>query len=185
MRPARRRTALVLVAAIAMLVAAASTSRPADAPAAARRIGLLRLPPAAPAGENVLYGHIESLARKGRGFELRFDPAWLLQGTTAYHAAVEDKVIPPGEAVPNDNYTRDETHRLLIYLVPVTARVTVVTTAGTRGLTATTISVPELAQILRGRNPRHRPLFDRQNGLSYWIRVATDTVRSLDQQYHP
>lgn len=169
---------------VALLLAATAWT-PGHAPSAASPVGLLRLPPAAPAGEVVLYGHIASLKRAGRAYELRFDPAWLLRGVTASRAAAEDGAIPPGEPVPNDSYTRDETHRLLTFRVPSGARATVITTSGTRGLTATSVSVPELAQIVRGRNPRRRPLFAPGTGLGFWIRVAVDTVRSLDQQYHP
>jgi hypothetical protein len=71
----------------------------------------------------------------------------------------------------------------LTYLVPATAHVTVLTNAGTQGIRATPISVSELAQIVKGKNPRHRALFEPKNG--FWIRIVTDTVRSLDQQYSP
>jgi hypothetical protein len=134
-----------------------------------------------PPHELVLYGHIRSLTPQGRRFELRVDPALWLGGVAAYHAAVEDKAIAPDEAVPNDYYIRDEGHRLLTYLVPATARVTVLTYKG--GIRGTRITVAELAQLLAGKNPKHRRLFEPKAG--YWIRVATDTVRSLDQQYQP
>jgi hypothetical protein len=136
-----------------------------------------------PPRELVLYGHISSLLRKGGRYELRFDPAFWLGGTTANRAAVEDGSIKPGEAVPNDYYLREEGHRLLTYRVPATARVTVLTNPG--GIRSTPIRVSELAQIVQGKNPKRRPLFDKANGLGYWIRIATDTVRSLDQQYQP
>ncbi|HEY7379623.1 MAG TPA: hypothetical protein VH572_00305 [Gaiella sp.] len=144
----------------------------------------LRLPRATTAGGLASWGHIRSLTRKGSRFELRFDPALWLEGTTAQRAAVEDKVIAPGEAVPNDYYVRDESHRVLTYRVPASARVTVLTN-DSRGLCPTTITVSELAGIVKGGNPRHRRLFDRHNGLGYWISVVSDTVRSLDQQYQP
>ena len=134
--------------------------------------------------EVVFYGHIKSLARKGSNFELRFDPAWLLGGVTAERAAVEDKVLQPGQAVPNDNYTVDESHRLLTFVVSPTAHVTVLT----KGLSATRISVSELAQVVRGRNPQHRSLFDPANHSGFWIRVSNrypNPVLALDQQYHP
>ena len=57
----------------------------------------VQLPPAAPAGQMVLYGHIKSLARKSGRFEMRFDPAWWLTGVAAEGAAVEDKAISPGD----------------------------------------------------------------------------------------
>jgi len=72
----------------------------------------------------VEFGFIKSLTRKGRGFEMRFDPAWFLSGKTANVAAAEDGVVKPGQPVPNDNYTLDEGHRLLTYKVPANAQVT-------------------------------------------------------------
>jgi hypothetical protein len=163
--------ALVIVASAAALAAAPAQSA--------------LMPPAAPAGQLVFYGHIASLAPGGHRYVLRFDPAWLLEGVTAQRAAVEDKVLPAGEPVPNDNYTRDESHKLLTFLVPRTARVTVLTNAGTKGITSTRVTVAELAQLLKGRNPNHRKLFGSPAGFDFWARVAIDQVRSLDEQYHP
>ena len=87
--------------------------------------------------------------------------------------------------MPNDNYTRDESHKLLAFLVPRTARVTVLTNGGTKGIANTRVTVAEFAQILKDRNPRHRKLFGKQSDWGYWARVRIDTVRSLDAQYHP
>lgn len=134
--------------------------------------------------EPVFYGHIKSLVRKGSRFELEFDPAWLLVGATAERAAVQDKVLEPGEPVPNDSYTVEEGHRLLTFVVFPAAQVTVLNT----GLRPTTIPVSELAQIISGKNPRHRSLFDRTNSSGFWIRVGSkypNPAVSLDQQYHP
>ena len=139
------------------------------------------LPPAAPAGQTVQWGHIKSLTRKGSRYELRFDPAWWLSGVTAQRAAVADGAIRPGEAVPNDYYVVDESHRWLTYYVPLATRATVLVL----GPCAVSIGMPELAQIVKGRNPRHRKLYDRGNNLGYWIRTRIDSVRSLDQQYQP
>src|SRR5258708_38155044 len=105
---------LVIFAAAAILVAAAfSGSHLLTAQAVARQSsGFLLLPPAAPAGEQVLYGHIKSLGTKGGHLELRFDPAFLLSGLTATRAKLED--TGSGE-VPNDTYTRDESHKLFTF----------------------------------------------------------------------
>jgi hypothetical protein len=165
---------LVVLAGAATLAAAASSP-------AASGAELKPLPPAAPAGQQVFYGHIASLTPSGRRYVLRFDPAWLLMGVTAQHAAVDDKVLAPGEPVPNDNYTRDESHKLLTFLVPRTARVTVLA----KGITPTPVTVAEFAQLLKGKNPRHRALFGPPGGWGYWALVRIDTVRSLDAQYHP
>ena len=174
------RPALVVTAAIGILLAGALTSTSLsaapDGTSASAGPSLF-----APPRELVLYGHVKSLVKKGRRYELRFDPALWLGGLTANRAAIEDGVIKAGEAVPNDYYVREEGHRLLTYRVPATAHVTVLT----RGPRSMVIPISELAQIVVGKNPRRRPLFDRENFLGYWIRVAVDTVRALDQQYQP
>jgi hypothetical protein len=69
--------------------------------------------------------------------------------------------------VPNDTYTRDESHRLLTYLVPATADVTVLEHSACTART----TVARLARSVPSA--------------AFWIRVRMDTVRSLDQQYHP
>ena len=138
-----------------------------------------------PPRELVLYGHVRSLTRSGARYQLRFDPALWLSGSTANRAAAEDGAIPPGDVVPNDYYIREETHRLLTYRVPRNARATVIVFGGPPGLRSTRIPVSELAQILKGRNPKRRRLFVPGNRLGFWIRIATDTVRALDQQYQP
>src|SRR5512133_937903 len=101
----------------------------------------VQLPPAAPAGQMVLYGHIKSLAHKSGRFEMRFDPAWWLTGVAAESAAVEDGAISPGDSVPNDYYIVDEAHRLLTYVVAAKAPVTIITA----GAGHARISVSELA----------------------------------------
>jgi hypothetical protein len=133
----------------------------------------------APPAERVLYGHLKTLTRKGTAYELRVDLAEWLGGMTANRAAAEDGIVAPGEPVPNDYYIVDDDHRLFTYRVPATTPVTVVT----RGARSTRISVAELAAIVKGRNPRKRALYGPT--LGFWLRVATDTVRSLDQQYQP
>ena len=160
---------------------------------AAATIALARLSPApaassAPRAKTpprvvVQYAHVKSLRRTGGRFVMRVDPALWLSGVTAYHAAVEDKAIAPGDAVPNDYYIRDPDHRLLTYRVPSNARVTVLTRGGSGPLPTTTISVAEFVQIVQGKNPKHRRLLEPRAG--FWLRVVADNVFSLDQQYQP
>ena len=138
----------------------------------------------APPRQLVQFGYVKSLVRKGSRYELRFDPALWLSGETANQAAIEDGAIPPGGTVPNDYYIRNESRRLLTYRVPRTARVTILTNEG-RGPRPTRITVAELSQIVKGRNPRHRSLYDSGNFLGYWMRSVIDTVASLQQQYQP
>ncbi|HLF00271.1 MAG TPA: hypothetical protein VI540_10265 [Gaiellaceae bacterium] len=168
---------LVLAAVVALVVTASAPSSTRDSGSAA----LLRLPRAAAAGEISQYGHIRSLAKKGARYELLFDPAFWLGGVTANRAAAEDGLIAPGEPVPNDYYVRDESKKRLTYLVPAGATVTVLD----RRIRSFRITVAQLAQVVKGRNPTGRGLYDRTNGLGYWIVAASDTVRALDQQYQP
>jgi hypothetical protein len=168
---------IALLAAVAVL-AAASSAAPQQRAGSAATCRFADLPPATPVHEVALYGHIKSLGRSGRGFRLQFDPALWLGGVTAARAKLADT---GSSDVSNDYYIRDETHRLLTFLVPRGARVTVLSAR----LCATRISVSELAQIMKGKNLRHRALFDRGRHLGFWIRVGLDTVRSFDQQYQP
>ena len=131
-------------------------------------------------GEIAEFGYIKSLTRRGDAFRMQFDPAWLLSGATANAAAVEDGAIEPGQPVPNDNYTVDDGHRLLTYLVPSTAQVSVLTD----GPDGTPITVAQLAELVEGRNPLGKPLFEPLS-TGFWVRVDVDTVHSLAQQYRP
>ena len=126
------------------------------------------------------YGYVKSLTAKGSGYVLRFDPAWLLSGETANVAAAEDGAVEPGQPVPNDNYVVNEGHRLLTYKVPADAKVTVLADSPT----GTPITVAQLAQIVAGKDPLGKPLFEPIT-TGFWIEYRIDTVRSLQQQYKP
>lgn len=178
---------LLLAGFAALLVSVAAACGGGSEPEA-RNPDFVRLPPAAPAGQWVLFGHIRSLARKSGRVEMRFDPAWVLSGVTAERAAVEDKVLAPGEPVPNDHYNVEEGHRLLTFVVAPEARVTILVDAGRQ----TRITVSELVQLLRGKNPGQRPVMgdSRPFGdrFGFWIRVGDkypNPVLSLDQAYEP
>ncbi len=135
---------------------------------------------AGPPGEIVQFGYVKSLTRKGDGFEMQFDPALFLSGITANTAAAQDGAVEPGQPVPNDNYVVNEGHRLLTYKVAANAHVTVLT----EGVTGSSITVDQLAQLATGKNPFPKPLFEPIT-TGFWILVNIDTVRSLDQQYRP
>ena len=178
-----KRSPVLLVAAATLAAAAAAVSpRFLAAPASSAstpQAAAVRLPPATRAGESVVYGHIASLARRGRHFEMRLDPAWWLTGVTARRAKLEDT---GSSDVPNDVYVVEEGHRLLTYVVPAAARVTVLT----RGRPTAVIPVSELAEIVKGRNPEHRRLLEPKAG--FWVRVGSrypSPVLSLDQQFQP
>ena len=150
------------------------------ASASAATANFLLLPPAAPAGQFVLYGHIKKLTKTSNTrYVLRFDPAMFTSGLTASVAKKEDT----GSAdVPNDNYVVDETHRSYSYVLPSSAKITVLTNQGNAGISATRISAAELYRIVNG-GP-HRKLYEPlESGI--WIRVRIDTVKELDQQYQP
>lgn len=173
MTPAGRALAVMAVAAVTAAAAASAARAPQQKP------GLLLLPPAAPAGQQVLFGHIKQLTKRGGRYELRFDPAWFTSGVTASRAKLEDT---GSSEVPNDNYRIEEGHRLLTYILPAGARVTVLTNNGTRGIANTPITVAELSRIVNGG--AHRKLFE-PLASGVWIRVRIDTIRELDQQYQP
>jgi hypothetical protein len=135
-----------------------------------------------PCGDR-LYGHIASLARAGDGYRMRLDPAWFTSGVTANVAAAEDGLVEPGEPVPNDNYRIEEGHRLLTYLVPAGAHVTVLTRQGDpANFGATKITIDELSRLVAGEKPVD--LFEPLD-TGVWIGVKVDTVCSIDQQYVP
>jgi hypothetical protein len=154
---------LILVVAVAAALAALTASA-SPAPAAQKACSFASLPRASAVREQSLYGRIKSLSRKGARFELRFDPALLLTGYTASRAARED--TGSGE-VPNDSYTRDETHKLLAYLVPASAKVTILT----HGTCSTHVTMARLARTA--------------TTAGFWIQIRNDVVTSIDQQYHP
>lgn len=135
-----------------------------------------------PCGDRI-FGHIQALTPQGDHFELQFDPAWFTSGVTANTAAAEDGAVEPGEPVPNDNYVVEQGHRLLSYIVPASAHVTVLTRSGDpANFGATPITAFELERIVN--SGKHRPLFEPlESGV--WIRLHIDTVCSLDQQYRP
>ena len=130
----------------------------------------------------VLFGHVKSLTPKGDHFELQFDPAWFTTGLTASRAMLQDTGY--GD-VANDSYVIDEGHRLLTYIVPANAHITVLTREGrpnSGGFPSTAVTPSQLAELLAGKEPVK--LFEAL-GTGFWMHVHVDTVCSLEQQYHP
>jgi hypothetical protein len=127
-----------------------------------------------------LYGHIKSISGKDHRFVMQFDPAWWLTGLAAERAC-------GCKPVANDYFVVDDSHRLLTFAVRADAHVAVLT-RGADGVSVASIPVAELAQIMAGRNPKHRPLLGRTRGYGFWIRIGTrypNPVVSLEQQYQP
>jgi hypothetical protein len=123
----------------------------------------------------IFYGHVKSIERAHGRFEMRFDPALWLSGVAAESAC-------GCKPVPNDHVILDESHRLLTFVVRRDAPVTVLTRHGG----AAKVSVGELAQIVAGKNPRHRQLLEPKAG--FWIRIGEkypNPAVTLDQQYQP
>jgi hypothetical protein len=173
---------LIILATLAVLVAAGFASlRLAESASSSAKAP--RTTAEAPCPSAVAqYGQIESLTRSGDHFELRFDPAWFLSGVTASRAALEDT---GSRDVPNDNYIVEEGHRLLTYLVPATARVTVLSRAGElpgAGFPSQAITVSQLAQLVQGEKPVE---LAESLESGFWIRANGDTVCSLVHQYRP
>jgi hypothetical protein len=129
-----------------------------------------------------LYGHIKSLTPRGDHFEMRFDPAWFLSGVTAKQAMLEDS---GSSDVPNDNYVVEEGHRLLTYIVPKTAEITVLSRTGKipgPGFPSTAITASQLAQLVDGKEPVK---LAESLDSGFWMHVNSDTVCSVHQQYRP
>ena len=87
--------------------------------------------------------------------------------------------------VANDNYVVEEGHRLLTYILPANAHITVLTREGqpdAAGFASTAVTPAQLAELLAGKEPVK--LFE---GLStgFWMQVHVDTVCSLRQQFRP
>jgi hypothetical protein len=158
---------LLILGAAAILVAGAGTS--ALSAASSSPVGMPRQVP--------FYGHVKSVTRVGDHYRMRFDPAWWLSGVAGERAC-------GCKPLSNDYYIDDETHELLTFPVRSDPRVTVLVSHG--GVSTVSITVAELAQIVRGKNPKHRRLMEPKAG--FWIRVGAkypSPVVSLDQQYQP
>ena len=127
--------------------------------------------------QNVMYGHIKAMVRKGNHYEIKFDPAWWLTGVAAARAKLEDT---GSSDVPNDYYIVEAGHRLLTFVVRANARVTVLTDGATR----TRVSAAELARVVNGTS--NRRLSEPKAG--FWIRIGSkypNPAVTLDQQYQP
>ena len=173
---------LIFVAGAVLLAAAAFASARVFAGSGSSSAAASSAAAARPCGGVALYGHIKSLTPRGDHFELRFDPAWFLSGVTASRAKLEDT---GSSEVPNDNYVVEEGHRLLTYLVPATAYITVLSRTGElpgAGFPSTAITASQLAQLVDGKAPVKlaEPLDS-----GFWMHVKIDTVCSFQQQYRP
>ena len=158
---------LIFVAGAVLLAAAVFASSRVFAASGPSSAAASSAPVARPCGDVSLYGHIKSLTPKGDHFEMRFDPAWFLSGVTASRAKLEDT---GSSDVPNDNYVVEEGHRLLTYLVPATAGITVLSKAPRRRVPIDRDhlipvgSAPRRQRARRvGRDPRERFLDARQH----------------------
>jgi hypothetical protein len=168
-----KKLTLIVLALVVIVGAAAfgSTRLWASSPAASSP----RVAGAQPCGpgELVLFGHVKSLAPKGDRFELLFDPAWFTTGLTASRAKLEDTGYAD---VPNDSYVVEEGHRLLTYVLPANAHITVLTREGQRdssGFPSTAVTPSQLAELLAGKEPVK--LFEALD-TGFWMHVHVDTV---------
>jgi hypothetical protein len=173
---------LIFVAGAVLLAAAVFASSRVFAASGPSSAAASSAPVARPCGDVAVYGHIKSLTPKGDHFEMRFDPAWFLSGVTASRAKLEDT---GSSDVPNDNYVVEEGHRLLTYLVPPAAEITVLSRTGKlpgAGFPSTAVTASQLAQLLDGKEPV-KLAETLESG--FWMHVNIDTVCSLHQQYRP
>jgi hypothetical protein len=179
-----KKQSLVFVAAAVILAAGVLASArlfAASGPSSASASSAAVPKPCSPS-EAALYGHIKSLTPKGDHFQMRFDPARFLSGEEASRAMLEDTRTSD---VPNDNYIGEDGHRLLTYLVPTTAHITVLSRTGEligSGFPSTAITVSQLAQLVKGEEPVE---LAESLESGFWMHVNIDTVCSLRQQYLP
>lgn len=174
---------LAVLAALVVVLPAASEPAERSTPAAAPPASAFL--PRGPFGPRqlVFFGYVKSLTQNGARYVARIDPSLILTGVTATTAGVEDGYVRPGEPVPNDYYERNETKRLLTYRVPASAQVRVIVNPGT-GPRPVVVPVSELAQIVKGGNPKNRPgLWPAAAG--FWIRVEGDRALEFDMPYRP
>ena len=158
------RKTLFIITAIAVLGSAAA--------AAAIHSPLLTLPRSTVAGQQTIFGRIAYVKHRAHSYELGFDPAWWLTGFTAKRAHLADT---GSREVPNDYYIVDETHRVLAYILPRSAHVTVLR----GGTNTTTIAPAALARGVKSGTTR---------GQGFWIKISSkypSAVLSIDQQYQP
>jgi hypothetical protein len=129
------------------------------------------------------YGHIVSMRQSGTGYLMQFDPAWFLSGITGNAGMAADLHVTCApekcDAVPNDNYTVDESKRAYAFRVPASVHGTVLTSGS--NLSGTSVSAAQLAQIVAGEGVK---LFEPLD-TGVWVRVRIDTVQTFAQQYHP
>ena len=133
-------------------------------------------------GEQWYHGQIRSISRDGDRFLITLDPSWFLSGLTANVAQAEDQhmtckpsACPP---VANDNYVVDESHGAYTFILPATARGTVLATPSIQH----TITAKQLAGLVTGKSriKTYEPL---SSGI--WVLVDIDTVKTFAQQYVP
>jgi hypothetical protein len=151
------------------------------AAAAATGLAVASLPLFSPPKVLTQFGYIASIAPKGSAYTLRFDPALWLEGRTANVAAAEDGAINPGQPVPNDYWIRNPDHKLLTYILPANAHVTILV-----NLQTTKVGVATLANLLgtaKGCGGKYQLRLSCR--LGFWLGYSIDTVKSLDQQYQP
>ena len=179
-----KKQSLVFVAVAVILAAAVLASArlfAASGPSSASASSAAGPKPCSPP-DAALYGHIKSLTPKGDHFQMRFDPARFLSGAEASRAKLADTGTSD---VPNDNYVVEDGHRLLTYLVPTTAHITVLSRTGElvgSGFPSTAITVPQLAQLVKGEEPVE---LAESLESGFWMHANIDTVCSLEQQYLP
>jgi hypothetical protein len=133
--------------------------------------------------ERVEFGHIRSLARAGGRYVMRFDPALTLSGETANKAAEEDGAVEPGQPVPNDNYTVDESPRAYTYLVADDAKVTLLVRTSPEKWGPAPVTLTQLVKIVNGGSAGVDLFEPLDTGV--WITIDIDTVRAVYHQYKP
>jgi len=128
------------------------------------------------------FGYIRSVSTAGPAATLAFDEAEFLTGEEAQKAAEDDRVVPPGEPVPNDYYIRnpDKTTQTLPIAndASITAKRCPLCRKGKPGGLG-----PFLASFMKGRQTYGEPY--RGKYALYWLTIEDGRVVAIDEQYVP
>ena len=130
------------------------------------------------------FGYIRSVETSSRPGSIELDVAEFLTGEEANAAAVEDGVLPEGEAVPNDYYIRNEDTSAAT--IPVSSEVAVThiqcpdsCTDGVSG------DFGDFADAFADMG--EKTLSDEYRGSQsqYWVTVRDGEVVAIEEQYLP
>ena len=128
------------------------------------------------------FGYIRSVSTAGPTATLAFDDAQFLTGKEAQQAAEEERVVEPGESVPNDYYIGNPDKATRTLRIANEATVTSVHCSPCREGVHGKLG-PFLASFLEPRRGYGAP-YRGEYGL-YWLTIEDGQVVAIREQYVP